>query len=589
MDSLNSAVEVGPGEDLGANILTPETAVQIADPPLHRQPDETASKNPPESSFSRGGAASNKPATKIVRDGDSEPSPSQPTVETSHLLQRPEAIANKIPVETSFLLPSGESANKPTPLPKLQVAALLFVFLPESVTSTLIYPFIVQLVRSLNIVKGDPASVGYYSGLIESCFFVTEAIFVFFWARVSDKVGRKPVILFGSFGLSIALLCFGLSTSLFGVMASRALQGALNGNTGVVRAMLSEVTDSSNRAQAFSFTPIVWASGSTLGPLVGGMLADPANRFPAFKNWFWHRHPYLLPSMAAALLSLVAFTCTVFFIKEVIASSFISKFTGLKKPAHISYGTITQESNGHSLAAAAVDETSTPIDDSKISDLFTKRLICVLVNHALLAVLDHSYIALVAVFLATPITSGGLGLSPWQIGGILGMTGLVHGVLQAFCFAPLYRTFDPKQLYTFCIGMIIPAYACFPFINGLARAHGVGYPGLWVLLIFQLFLLLPSYTAFSAMFIFISNSSPTPALLGTTNGLAQTIFSSMGAIGPAGVTSLFALSMEHNLLGGHLVYVIMCSLGAIAVLASIYLLPEKPGEEVAPPSPWRYD
>ena len=48
---------------------------------------------------------------------------------------------------------------------------------------------------------------------------------MFFWARVSDKVGRKPVILFGSLGLSIALLCFGFSTTLFGVMASRALQG----------------------------------------------------------------------------------------------------------------------------------------------------------------------------------------------------------------------------------------------------------------------------------------------------------------------------------------------------------------------------
>ena len=76
----------------------------------------------------------------------------------------------------------------------------------------------------------------------------------------------------------------------------------------------------------------------------------------------------------------------------------------------------------------------------------------------------------------------------------------------------------------------------------------------------------------------------------------------MGAIGPAGVTvclpslpahiklklyiqyskSLFAISIERNLLGGHLVYVIMCSIGLTAVFASIFLLPEKPGEEVAP-------
>jgi hypothetical protein len=49
-------------------------------------------------------------------------------------------------VETTTLL-QGEESSKPTPLPKKQVAALLLVFLPESVTSTLIYPFIVQVSR----------------------------------------------------------------------------------------------------------------------------------------------------------------------------------------------------------------------------------------------------------------------------------------------------------------------------------------------------------------------------------------------------------------------------------------------------------
>ena len=98
--------------------------------------------------------------------------------------------------ETSPLL------RKATPLPKMQVAALLLVFLPESVTSTLIYPFIVQvsalcvrawtyadgvalqLVRNLNIVKGDPASVGYYSGIIVSALLIIPRLLV-----LPDTVG----------------------------------------------------------------------------------------------------------------------------------------------------------------------------------------------------------------------------------------------------------------------------------------------------------------------------------------------------------------------------------------------------------------
>ena len=181
--------------------------------------------------------------------------------------------------------------------------------------------------------------------------------------------------------------------------------------------------------------------------------------------------------------------------------SFISKITH-KKLGPASYGTIEPEQNSNSHAMDGTEPPAPAADsaDSKLSLLFTSRLMSVLVNYAFLAILEHSQMALEAVFLATPITSGGLGLSPSHIGIILGTTGFVHGVLQTFCFAPLYRTFDPKNLYTFCMSMSIPVYACFPGINALARIHGLAYPGVWVLLVFQLSLLLPSYTAFSACF-----------------------------------------------------------------------------------------
>ena len=80
----------------------------------------------------------------------------------------------------------------------------------------------------LDITGGDEKKVGYYAGLIvgvqsyincynlqyaaqESIFFATEALFVMHWSRLSDYIGRKPVLLIGTAGLCISMICFGLS------------------------------------------------------------------------------------------------------------------------------------------------------------------------------------------------------------------------------------------------------------------------------------------------------------------------------------------------------------------------------------------
>ena len=60
------------------------------------------------------------------------------------------------------------------------------------------------------------------------------------------------------------MLCFGLSRSFPAVVASRALAGLLNGNVGVLKSMMGEITDDTNAAQGFSFIPMVWCTGSTI-------------------------------------------------------------------------------------------------------------------------------------------------------------------------------------------------------------------------------------------------------------------------------------------------------------------------------------
>lgn len=88
---------------------------------------------------------------------------------------------------------------------------------------------------------------------------------VLHWSRASDHVGRKPVILGGLFGLSLSMYCFGLSRTFPGLVISRSLAGALNGNIGVVKSIMGELTDETNIGRAFAYQPIAWSSGATIG------------------------------------------------------------------------------------------------------------------------------------------------------------------------------------------------------------------------------------------------------------------------------------------------------------------------------------
>ena len=92
-----------------------------------------------------------------------------------------------------------------------------------------------QLARELDITGGDDAAIGYYAGIIvgrshdlrdffpsgdlqESLFFFAQALTVLRWSRLSDRIGRKPVLLAGLSGTCVSMLCFGLSTNFWSLV-----------------------------------------------------------------------------------------------------------------------------------------------------------------------------------------------------------------------------------------------------------------------------------------------------------------------------------------------------------------------------------
>jgi len=86
----------------------------------------------------------------------------------------------------------------------------------------------------------------------------------------------------------------------------------------MARIILGEITDTSNRAKVYSIQSSMVNISPLLGPVVGGALARPVDRYKFFAGWaLFAKFPYLLPSLVTALFGYVAFICNALFLKEV--------------------------------------------------------------------------------------------------------------------------------------------------------------------------------------------------------------------------------------------------------------------------------
>lgn len=84
------------------------------------------------------------------------------------------------------------------------------------------------MVKSFGIAKTE-AEVSMYTGMVTSSFAFMECVSGIFWGRLSDRVGRKKVLLGGLFGTGVSMLLFGFAKTLPMALIARALGGLLNG------------------------------------------------------------------------------------------------------------------------------------------------------------------------------------------------------------------------------------------------------------------------------------------------------------------------------------------------------------------------
>lgn len=111
-----------------------------------------------------------------------------------------------------------------------------------------------------------------------------------FWGWVSDRHGRRPALLAGLAASAVAYAVFGLATSVWFLLASRLIQGAGGGTTGVVHAYVSDSIEPARRAAALGWLTAATSLGVAIGPVIGAVALHLGN---------------IVPGLLAALLCLL--------------------------------------------------------------------------------------------------------------------------------------------------------------------------------------------------------------------------------------------------------------------------------------------
>lgn len=127
-----------------------------------------------------------------------------------------------------------------------------------------------------------------------------------FWGRLSDTIGRRPVLIVSLFGAVISYIWLGFASTLWMLFASRLVGGLMAGNISTAFAYIADITTPENRAKGMGLVGAAFGLGFIAGPALGGILAGSDPLTADFQT----------PAFVAAGMSFLAFVLTVALLKE---------------------------------------------------------------------------------------------------------------------------------------------------------------------------------------------------------------------------------------------------------------------------------
>ena len=149
-------------------------------------------------------------------------------------------------------------------MPFIMIAVLI-----DMAAIGVIVPVLPTLVASFSTDQADQA---FWYGVVAAAFGLANFVASPILGALSDRFGRRPVMLLGFMGLGVSFFGTAMTTSLIGLIIARTLGGAMQANVAIANAYVADISAPEERAKRFGFLGAMMGVGFIVGPVVGGLL-----------------------------------------------------------------------------------------------------------------------------------------------------------------------------------------------------------------------------------------------------------------------------------------------------------------------------
>ena len=175
-----------------------------------------------------------------------------------------------------------------------RILIIFLIIFTEVLGFSMVAPVIPFLALSLGL---NVLQIGLILSIFSFCQFFASPV----TGKLSDRYGRKPLLIVSQISTFIGFILLGLANEVWILILARLVDGLLGSNMTVSQAYISDVTEPKNRTKVYGYSSAVFGAGLIFGPLIGGILSTIS---------------YSIPMFFAAVVCLVSILLVVIFLPE---------------------------------------------------------------------------------------------------------------------------------------------------------------------------------------------------------------------------------------------------------------------------------